>query len=772
MNMPARKREGRLCLPLIPLILAVLTLTIASPVHADETFEDRAQRILDNLTSVDVPSPGGSGKLAYGRAVAALAKGEGNTAAAKAFLIESGYGGGDFMFNALQKARGLYVAEDVLSADELESIKQQAMAVGFDWNNNGTENHRKMTWSSGYLFAQKFPDGEWTFDGQTVDSPTLMRNLKNRFAEVIHNEYRAGYSEFLSPNYEIYSVAALINLYDYAEDPEVRALAEAGLVHRFSLMALGSLEEVVLPPWSRYAGVQNATATGASIQLLAWLYWGQGNLPSSYDFSPLLPVYFSAISDWRPPEILKQISMREVAYPYTLKTQQTHWQWNPERYNMRTTYQDELFAISSGAYRFVSGAFQLDDAQFAIAWSGSATYRQIHAYHPYWRRLVDDLGDWERPTSPFMQTAQHENTAIQLYDIPPEDPWAGVGQWAGSREGPVIPLAQMRFPSHMDYDAGADNWIFLSDGPVYIAVKILKEGWSRDRRSLVGWNVIKSRGTDGEPWQTGFIFEVGTEAEFGSLEAFQSAVEANPVNVDWETMTVSYTNSDGHELVMTYTPFPEEGTDFYEALPSFTVNGDAVAYDETWPVMQSPWTSLQDNIFRLDLNEEETWVADFSGDLPEITIVTAGEAPPSITGQPQGATVEAGGAVTFSVSASGAEPLSYQWFKDGSPINGATQAQLTLSGVVVSDAGQYSVEVTNAFGSATSESALLTVNGSQEPDTWAGYPIDEEGFVNTGDFIGWIYPSGDYVFVYLLERYIFLPESYVGERGAWTFIRP
>lgn len=770
MNTPTSKRSGRCRAFPARLILTAALAVAALPLSAQETFEERADRILDNLTSVEVPAPGGSGKIPYGRAVAALAKGEGDLSAAKTFLVETGYGGGDFMFNALQKARGLYVAEDILSASELESIKQQAMSVDFDWNNNGTENHRKMTWSSGYLFAQMFPDGQWKFKGQTVDSATLMQGLKERLAEVIHNEYRAGYSEFLSPNYEIYSVAALINLYDYAADPEVRALAEAGLVHRFSLMALGSFEEVVLPPWSRYAGVQNATATGANIQLLTWLFWGHGNLPSSHDFDPTNPIYFFSISDWRPPEILERISQREVAYPYTAKMQQTHWQWNPERYNMRTTYQDELFAVSSGAYRFVAGAFQLDDAQFAIAWDGSATYRQIHAYHPYWRQEVDDLDDWTRPTSPFMQTAQHEDTAIQLYDIPAEDPWAGVGQWARERTGPMVPLAQMRFPAHMDYTSGADNWIFVADGPVYIAIKVLKDGWRRDRRALVGWNVIKSQGTDGQRWQTGFIYEVGTEAEFGSLEAFQTAVEANPVSIDWETMTVSYTNTNGDELDMTYAPFPEGGTTFYEALPDFSVNGERVHYDETWPVMQSPWTRLQNNVLLLELNEEETWVSDFSGELPEIQVVAGQVEAPSITEAPADASVDVGGSVTLSVVATGTEPLSYQWYKDDEPLSGAEQADLTITGVVLSDAGEYSVEVSNPFGSVMSDAITLTVNEDQEPDTWAGYPIDDLGFVNTGDFLGWIYPSGDYIYVYYFGRYIFLPESYVGDQGAWSYV--
>jgi hypothetical protein len=385
--MKSNSRRGirALARPLKTACSVALLLGATHHLAAQDTFEERAQRILDSLTSVEVSSPGGSGKLPYGRANAHLAATGGTSSAAQTYLIESGYGGGDFMFNALQKARGLYLAKDQLSQAQLDAFQEQAESVDFDWNNSGTENHRKMTWSSGYLYAQAFPDGEWIFDGETVDSATLMARMKERLSEVGQNEFLGGYSEFLSPNYEIFHVAPMINLYDYAEDSEVRAIAEASLVHHFTLMALASYEEVVLPPWSRYAGVQTSDATGAPIQLLPWLFWGHGNLPSNYAVNPVDPHYFFALSDWRPPEILERISQREVDFPYTALMQQTHWQWNTLRYVMRTTYQEQLFNLSSGVVRYLPGAFQLDDSQFAIAWEGGASIRQIQAFHPYWR---------------------------------------------------------------------------------------------------------------------------------------------------------------------------------------------------------------------------------------------------------------------------------------------------------------------------------------------------------------------------------------------------
>ena len=83
---------------------------------------------------------------------------------------------------------------------------------------------------------------------------------------------------------------------------------------------------------------------------------------------------------------------------------------------------------------------------------------------------------------------------------------------------------------------------------------------------------------------------------------------------------------------------------------------------------------------------------------------------PVITVNPAGQTVTAGATVTFSVTATGTAPLSYQWQKNSVAIAGATSATLTLSSVTTADAGTYAVVVANVAGSAASAYAILTVN--------------------------------------------------------------
>ncbi len=84
--------------------------------------------------------------------------------------------------------------------------------------------------------------------------------------------------------------------------------------------------------------------------------------------------------------------------------------------------------------------------------------------------------------------------------------------------------------------------------------------------------------------------------------------------------------------------------------------------------------------------------------------------PPSISQQPASQTVSAGGAVSFSVTASGSLPLSYFWLRNGTGIAGATNSSYTTNNVQVTDSGSlFSCVVSNAYGTILSSNAMLTV---------------------------------------------------------------
>jgi len=118
---------------------------------------------------------------------------------------------------------------------------------------------------------------------------------------------------------------------------------------------------------------------------------------------------------------------------------------------------------------------------------------------------------------------------------------------------------------------------------------------------------------------------------------------------------------------------------------------------------------------------------------------------PTITTQPSATSATAGTAASFSVSASGTAPLSYQWRKDGTAIAGATSGTYTISTVATSDAGSYTVAVTNTAGSVTSNAATLTVTAADAAPTLKSQPVGATinlgqnstfsvGLVGTGPF--------------------------------------
>jgi hypothetical protein len=82
---------------------------------------------------------------------------------------------------------------------------------------------------------------------------------------------------------------------------------------------------------------------------------------------------------------------------------------------------------------------------------------------------------------------------------------------------------------------------------------------------------------------------------------------------------------------------------------------------------------------------------------------------PSINAQPTNQTIILGGNVSFSATATGSSPMSYQWSLNGTGIPGATAHTLSLTNVQPPQAGTYAVSVMNAAGSATSSGAYLKV---------------------------------------------------------------
>ena len=142
------------------------------------------------------------------------------------------------------------------------------------------------------------------------------------------------------------------------------------------------------------------------------------------------------------------------------------------------------------------------------------------------------------------------------------------------------------------------------------------------------------------------------------------------------------------------------GTPFYAV--------DTVRYNDRlpWPpAADGAGASLYRRLPNAYGNEPTNWMAA----VPSPGTLRPYGLSPSITSQPADRTFIAGETATLAVTATGPEPLFYQWRFGNDRIAGATNRVLMLPSVQTSQAGGYSVDVFNAFGVVTSAKAGLTV---------------------------------------------------------------
>lgn len=117
------------------------------------------------------------------------------------------------------------------------------------------------------------------------------------------------------------------------------------------------------------------------------------------------------------------------------------------------------------------------------------------------------------------------------------------------------------------------------------------------------------------------------------------------------------------------------------------------------------------DVTEVDEADYDVVITNVVGSLTSSVAHLAVNDPPRITTPPQSLTLVVGAPASFSVTAAGTGPFTYQWRKDTVVIDGAAGPTFSIDAVTPGDAGAYSVVVTNAVSSVTSDAASLVVIG-------------------------------------------------------------
>jgi hypothetical protein len=161
-----------------------------------------------------------------------------------------------------------------------------------------------------------------------------------------------------------------------------------------------------------------------------------------------------------------------------------------------------------------------------------------------------------------------------------------------------------------------------------------------------------------------------------------------------------------------------------------------------------------------------------------LSYATPANNPPLIQSNPKPPTntVFTGQSFSLSASASGSSPLSFHWRYNGTPIAGATATTYTKTGVTTNDSGNYDVVVTNAYGSATSLVAAVTISAVAQPQIvqaplsqtfYAGYPASFTVSA-TGGQLSYVWKKGPSVISGATNATLTLSSIATSNAGTYT----
>ncbi len=219
---------------------------------------------------------------------------------------------------------------------------------------------------------------------------------------------------------------------------------------------------------------------------------------------------------------------------------------------------------------------------------------------------------------------------------------------------------------------------------------------------------VYPQGTGGGTLQVSFYIN-GTNIPYARLGP-TSYVTLNPNQENTVTFTLTDAQRAGIAASLGSGKYFQVGININAAAPltvyfdKFSITQNASSAPTPTPVPGG--ASSPDVAVSSISNAGATFSASFAPYSATVISLSSG---PQILTQPSGKFTSVGGSATFTVTAAGSG-LTYQWYLNGTPISGATLSSYTVTNAQASDAGTYTVMVTDSQGTITSFPVTLSVN--------------------------------------------------------------
>lgn len=436
--------------------------------------------------------------------------------------------------------------------DSLKTAIRDYMATA-NFYRGDTENHLTMYYSGLYLAAQEFADlpaDKWYTGKPSAENKTEAENWLRSWMDLT---FTKGQGEFDSPTYMSVFISPMMGLYQYCKDPLLKKKTKAMLYWLITDFAVDHLDGMYVGAHSREYPerliLQNHPESLMSYW--AWLFFDSIEKPV---FNHQLLT--AALSDFVLPDLLYKIGTdRSEPYVHTETKRVRHILRLGDKKNppvFKYTYMTKDFALGS-----MMGGGILQPIQqhiWDISYVSKGMYGTLFTVHPYIG--ADDMGmffpeemkfsrdmvvnhhtyygkegKWAS-SSPYVQTFQHKDAIIVLYNIP---------------KGTKFPHIDGFFPKDLAVrEEDPSGWIFCRDGNTFIAFFPLQPyEWIEEEHGF------RLRSYD---LKNGCILQAGQARQFASFDAFKSKVRSQNLAHDTfeQSLTVSYTTLNNDVMTFTY----------------------------------------------------------------------------------------------------------------------------------------------------------------------------------------------------------------------------
>lgn len=433
----------------------------------------------------------------------------------------------------------------------------------YQWNDSGTENHMFMQRVSGLTFLEG--------NGWPNARPAIAATNEAWLRAELTKFYTIGQGEFHSSTYYGYSIASLLNLYDFGATPELRRLAKAGLDWYAANMALRM-------SWGTAGGAESRgydrLTWGSGLGAIAWVWWGDGvDAVARMKPNEAALAMVAATSSYRPDHFLATLARKQVPLPFLARmSHPVYYSYQQSNQFWETLYVTQDYSL--GTLLLPQRSYQVKgtiNAQYA-------TYKLVVRDPKGVNNAVISLGGtFHTPMatghSPGDQTVQGRSSVIYQLVRHPEDRAANVP----GRSHLVLPARYGRPQRH-------GSWYIWRVEGAWVCAR----AWG-DR---IEWMAsVSDRQKDYQALaalgdRTAWITDVARVADYPDWQKLTAALDRTQIDDRrWESQgQLSYTGLEGDRISLTYGPNAGIGQAEINGKPRILKN---------WPVIDSPYLKLE-----------------------------------------------------------------------------------------------------------------------------------------------------------------------------------